>query len=298
MTKDQEDILNMYESSDDVLQENNTVWSANIPFKTAVEAFEAQVDTINNLRDRQEANTTGVTQDKENKRITLETRAYQIGSIVAFYGSVSNKRELLKKVSFTQTKLSEARDNELPGMANQIHQGATDNAAALLAYGITDAMITNLQTAIDDFVTYISKPRAAKADTSAATAQMVKAYDDADKTLKEQIDKGMELYRFANDTFYINYFKARIIVNSPTLKRALDVHFEDSLTHAALEHVSATIDSTIHKRSSNLGNIRQQSLAEGAHSISSTLPGYNALTQPFNVISGETTKIIIAMVKV
>ena len=76
------------------------------------------------------------------------------------------------------------------------------------------------------------------------------------------------------------------------------MHIEDSLTHAALEHVSAAIDSTIHKRSSNLGNIRQQSLAEGAHSISSTLPGYSPLTQPFNVISGETTKIIIAMVKV
>jgi hypothetical protein len=37
---------------------------------------------------------------------------------------------------------------------------------------------------------------------------------------------------------------------------------------------------------------------EGSHSLKASLPGYVDATRTFNVITGETTKIVIRMVRV
>jgi len=298
MTKDQEDILNMYEAVSDVLQTHNAVWSGNVPFSDAVAELNDNIDDIGDLRDQQEADITGVTDDKDQKRKSLQDQTYTVGSIIVFYASTNNKRDLLKKVNFTQSALSKARDNELPGMSEQVHQAAVDNAAVLAPYGISAAIITNLEAAIADFVKYISKPRAAQSETSAATEQLPKVYDDTDKLLEERLDKGMELFKAIDIDFYTQYFNARIIVNSPTQKRALEVKFVDDATGNPIAHVRVTVDTTIHRRSSLKGNIRVQNLTEGAHSLKTSLPGYADATQDFNVISGETTKIEVRLVKV
>ncbi|HLG34537.1 MAG TPA: hypothetical protein VI757_06610 [Bacteroidia bacterium] len=298
MTKDQEDILNMYEAVDDVLQTHNAVWNTNVPFSDTVADFEANIDTIGNLRDQQEEDTTGVTQDKNNKRLLLESKTYTMGSIIVFYASVTNNRKLLEKVNYTRSKLENARDNELPAFSKHVHQAAVDNAAALVAYGVTPLMIADLGTAIDNFVKDIGKPREAVSDTSAATEQLPGVYSNNDLLLAERLDKGMELFKAANPDFYTQYFNARIIVNSPTLTRALDVKFVDDITGNPIAHVKVNVDGTINRRSSLKGNIRVQSLSEGAHSLTGKLPGYVDALQNFNVISGETTKIVVRMVKV
>ncbi|MBK5284629.1 MAG: carboxypeptidase regulatory-like domain-containing protein [Bacteroidia bacterium] len=298
MTKDQEDILNMYEATADVLQTHNSVWSSNVPFSAAVAELNDNIDDIGDLRDQQETDTTGVTDDKDLKRKTLEDQTYTAASIIIFYASTNNKRELLKKVSFNRSALSKARDNELPGMSDQVHQAAADNALAVLPFGWTALMTSDLGTAINDYVDYISKPRAALSETSAATEELPKVYDATTKLLEERLDKGMELYRVTKPDFYAQYFNARIIVNSPTLKRALQVQFVDDATGKPIAHVRVTVDTTIHRRSSKKGNIRVQNLTEGAHQFKTSIPGYADTTRDFNVISGETTKMEIRLVKV
>jgi len=299
MTKDQEDILNMYQSTDDVLQkpEHAPIWAANVPFDAAVTELEDNIDKIEEQRDIQGEDTTGITDDKQNKRKSLEDQTFTAGSIIVFYASAVNNRKLLKKVNFTRSELRDARDNELPGMSEQVHQEAVANAAAVLPYGLTGAMTTDLDTAKNDFVEFISKPRAAKSETSAATEQLPKIYIDTNTLLEERIDKGMELYRVSNPGFYTEYFNARIIVNSPTLKRALEIHFEDE-NGSALEHVKVLVDGNINRRSSSKGNIRVQTLTEGAHAFTASLPGFNPVSQNFNVVAGETTKIALRMVRV
>jgi hypothetical protein len=297
MNKVQEDTLNMYETVSDVLHTHDAVWNTNVPFTDAVTALDDNIDTIGNLRDQQDEDTTGVTEDKGEKRKTLEDQTFAIGSAIVFYASVNNNRELKKKVDFPRSTLERARDNELPGMSSQVHQEAVAHAADILPFGITAGMITNLGTALADYVDYISKPRAAKSETSAATEQLPQAFTDTDKVLEERLDKGMELYKTTNADFYLQYFNARVIVNSPTQKRALEVQFQDGATGNPLEHVKVLVDGSINRRSSEKGNIRVQSLSEGGHSLTASLPGFVTHPENFNVISGETTRIVIRMVR-
>jgi hypothetical protein len=298
MTKGQEDKLNMYEAVDSVLQTHNAVWSGNVPFSAAVAQLENNIDEVEDTRDLQEVDNTGIREDKDNRRKKLEDDTYTIGSVIAFYASTVNNRELLKKVNFSRTELHNSRDNELPGMGNQVQQAAVANTLALAPFGITPVMITTHQSSIDDFVEYISKPRAALAETSAATEELPGIFAATDTLLEERLDKGMELYRVSNEDFYTQYFNARIIVNSPTQTRSLEVHFEELVGGAPVARAIVTVDGTIHRRSSRLGNIRVQSLAEGAHHLDVVLPGYDNASADFNVISGVTTKITVKLTKI
>jgi len=297
MTKDQEDTLNMYQSTDDVLIANAAIYAANLPLTAAVGDLDAAIDAIGDLRDQQEEDTKGVTEDKQQNRQTLEDQTYTIASIIVFYASGINNRTLLQKVNFTRSELTRARDNELPGMSEQVHQAAVANAAAILPFGVTATMITDLNSSLQTYVDSISKPRAAKSDTSAATDQLPQQFADTTKLLEERIDKGMELYRVSNSAFYAAYFNARIIVNSPTRKRALEVVFIDSKTEKIISRVKVRVGS-INRRSSKLGRIFIQNLTEGPHILKAFLPGYNNAEQDFNIISGETTKLTITMIKI
>jgi hypothetical protein len=298
MTKDQEDKLNMYQAVDGVLQSHNSVWTANTEFSAAVDELEDNIDSIVNLAEQQDEDITGVTEDKDEARAELETNTLSVASIVVFWASKTGNRKLVKKVNYTKTELHDARDNELPTMGNTVYKEANANSAALLPFGLTAGMITTLQTSISTFQDYISKPREALADTSAATKQLPPVFAATDKLLAEQLDNGMALYQVSHPDFYTQYFNARVIVNSPTLTRALEAHFEDFDTGLPLEHVSVLVDINITRRSSEKGNIRVQSLDEGRHHITAGLPGYVTAGEDFNVILGETTKLVIKLRKV
>lgn len=296
MTKDQEDKLNMYETVDGVLQGNDTVWTGNSEFSDAVDDLEDDIEKIGDLAQQQMEDITGITEDKHEARIALEEQIIAVASIIVFWASRGGGRGIVNKVNFGRSELSKARDNEITGMAEQVHEVAADNAAVLVPFGLTPAMITALADAITEYNKHISKPREALTETSAATEQLPPVFRDTDKILEEQLDKGMELFKVSEPDFYTQYFNARIIVNSPTQKRALEVTFTDMVTNAPLFHVSVVIDDTIKRRSSKKGNIRVQNLAEGSHTLEADLPGYEHIKVIFNVIAGETTKLVVKMI--
>ena len=74
MLKEQEDTNNMYGTVEQVLDDNTTIYTANVPFKTAVAAFKTNNAKIETLREQQETDNKGITQDKKEKRDKSEGR--------------------------------------------------------------------------------------------------------------------------------------------------------------------------------------------------------------------------------
>jgi hypothetical protein len=137
MNKEQEDNLNMQQTVSGVLHSNNGVWTANTPFSDAVDELDDGIDAISEQRDIQMQDNTGVAQDKELLREDLEDRTYTIGKVIAFYASTVKNRKLFKKVNYTRSELRNARDNELPTLAQKVHEEAVSNDVAILPYGVT-----------------------------------------------------------------------------------------------------------------------------------------------------------------
>lgn len=203
----------MYGTVEQVLDDNTTIYTANVPFKTAVAAFKTNNAKIETLREQQETDNKGITQDKKEKRDKLETESIKIGSVVSFFAAQTGKQRAAAKVNFNKSELARARDNEVTGMAEQVYNAANDNAAALVAYGITAGMITDYRDLIDAYSALVSAPRTARTETSAATKQLPPLFDANNLLLTEQLDMGMELYS-TSDPGFLTRTRARALLST------------------------------------------------------------------------------------
>jgi hypothetical protein len=97
-----------------------------------------------------------------------------------------------------------------------ILQRVNDNAAALVAYGISAATITaltGLQTAWNAAKT---KPAAAKGNRKAMDAAIETLFGDCDALLNDQLDKSIAPFRTSHPDFYNAYFANRNIIDNPS----------------------------------------------------------------------------------
>ena len=67
------------------------------------------------------------------------------------YATVVNNSVLLAQVKYTESAVNKSSDSNLISIAQVVHDAANANAAALVAYGVTAANITTMQTTITSF---------------------------------------------------------------------------------------------------------------------------------------------------
>ena len=95
--------------------------------------------------------------------------------------------------------------------------GIKDVAAGIIAslpdYGVTEAELTALQTAIDEYKAMESSPRLGIIDRKAATGQIGMLISENSRILKNQLDKLIGQLEEENPEFYRDYFNAREIID-------------------------------------------------------------------------------------
>jgi hypothetical protein len=291
MNKDQEDVFRMYQSVHEVLKSNNSIWSAIIPFGNAVNTLKTYIDELSDLRQRQLEDVSGIAADKKTKRMQMEELAFQIQAIVVFYASTTANIKLLAKVDFNRSDYTLARSNEVAGICEQVHDAAASNAAALLPFGLTAAMLNSFRTSIDEFISIIDEPKATRSRAARATKKIPGKIRRTTKLLKEQLDSGMELYRESHTDFYSKYLKARKIVNTARRRRALKATF----VTASTGNVRVQIDGNIKRMTKGKSSVYVQHLDEGKHTLEATGADGGTKKVEFNLVKGETVKLIVKL---
>ena len=295
MNKDQQDNFRMYQAVYKVLDDNNGIWNSIVPFANAVNTLNTYIDELSDLRNAQMADIKGITEDKKAIRKKLEDLSYKIETIIVFYASMTDNKKLLKKVNFNRSDYTLETDNGVVGICEQILQAANDNFAALLAYGLTAAMLNDLSVLIDSFTGFIDKPGAAKNEIARATKKIPAKIRRTTKLLKEQIDRIMELFHEPNKDFYTQYFKARKIVNTARRKRALKATFISAADNKAIAGLKLNVDGKIKRTTSRTGTVYVQHLDEGKHFVEAIKADGGKTKIDFNVIKGETAKLEVKL---
>ncbi|MCB9182761.1 MAG: hypothetical protein H6591_02505 [Flavobacteriales bacterium] len=85
-----------------------------------------------------------------------------------------------------------------------------------MAYGITAADPTSLQTKITAYVDVVAFPRNAVTIRKGATAELNALIKDTMKLLNNRLDPMIEEFRESDPKFYKEYFDGRIIVDLGT----------------------------------------------------------------------------------
>ncbi|MEP6820867.1 MAG: hypothetical protein ABI946_00795 [Chthoniobacterales bacterium] len=214
MKDPQENKLSMYRTVQTVLKNNTAEVATIVALDLQVTNLNSSIALIDSLAQAQASETSGVTIDKANVSDEMVDMTMRVAGALKAFASVGNDETLLKKASLTKSDLVKARDEMRPTMAQEIHDLANTNIAALSDYGITAATLTALQTRIDAYKLVAAGPQVAKAEKSTATDLLDQEFARADTILNERIDGLIKQLQGSGTTLYDDYTNARKIINT------------------------------------------------------------------------------------
>ncbi|MFT3739162.1 MAG: PEGA domain-containing protein [Breznakibacter sp.] len=310
MTSMQEDKLSMYYVVKGICEKYQSVWAANVVFAATYDLWVAKIPLIEQNRDVQTMETSGVTTDKKSKRAAMVEGVLFIAKRLQSYAHVAGDPEILESVRYSASDMKKARDTDVVGICNAVLTRANANVTALAAYGVTPALISESQAAITAYSATLSKPTAAKAQTKTATENLARLFKEADDLLVKRLDLDIELFKVTDPDFYSQYRTGRIIVStgksvaallgsvtvagsSETLKGVVFTFSPEN--GGASKTASVAGAGTLVKKSAQKGNFRILSMPEGAYMVTVKKVGYKDQVVTVYVANGETTSLKIEM---
>ena len=312
MNINQEDKFSMYYVVKNTCEKYQTTWTTNAVFAATYNLWVAKIPLIEQNRDAQTLETTGITTDKTAKRNSMTEKTLFMINRLQSYANVVNNPELLESIKYTASDLKKSRDTDVIGICNTVLAKANANAAAIATYGVTAAMITELQAAITAYSATLAKPKAAKSQTKTATENLTKLFKEADELLVKRLDLDIELFKTSKPDFYSQYKTARIII--PTGGGATSVLGSVNLagsgeplkgvsftfvaeTNGMMKTAAATeTTKPIVKKSADKGKFRA-TLPESTYKVIVEKIGYKKQEVTITVVNGETTNLNIELEK-
>lgn len=211
LNKIQENKLTMYEAVLTLLQENESVLTPYDAMVTSKAEFSTLVGQIRAKGQERGTVTAGKAAGKQQAEDALIAALMEVTAPLYSYGRKSGKTDVKEVADVTEGKLTRMRDTELASRATTIHQKANAEIANLGNYGITVAMLTELQNKITVFSAAIGERESSAAARVGMTMSIAELFDKADEFLNEDFDRLMERVRNSDTEFYNKYFAARVI---------------------------------------------------------------------------------------
>ncbi|MCA9210841.1 MAG: hypothetical protein KDA55_20925, partial [Planctomycetales bacterium] len=182
MNDRQEDRFSMFLVVRGFLDQNSATVSSIPAFLAAQNDFGTQVDAIQSLS-QQLLSSAGTTADKTQLRGAMADAAVPIAAAMRALAAVTGDNQLAAQADVTRITLIGGRDTVAADRADQLHAVATQQAANLVDYGISDSHLTTLRAAIDAYRAAVQAPQQTIAANAAVRVQINDAFSAPNKTL-------------------------------------------------------------------------------------------------------------------
>ncbi len=193
---------------------NNSAAIAGVPLLVAqVAELDDSIALVDNLAQGQMSETSGVTLNKEQVRETMIRKTLQVAGQLKAWASINKNEELLAKVKISHSSFMDKRDDLRANLAQEIHDLANTNLAALADAGTTAATLSALQTRVDTYKLASPSTREAIVHVSTLTKLLETELRRADTIQRERLDGLMEQFSDTEPNFYNTYHAARYIID-------------------------------------------------------------------------------------
>ena len=242
-TDDQTRFLNSAKAGAHVLADNTLVWDAVPKRLDKHNDLNNSTAAIDLLLGDQGTDHTGLAANKKVLKLNAGKTALLVAKPMAVYAKDTGNLTLLGEIDFELSDLIRGKDADLAAKWLLVFQRASvpATAAALVAYGVTALMITDVDLARTKFLNAASDPQSAAAHTQAVTdaianefkhlrsivtdiRDMAKALPAANADLAKEIDEVFELNKSG-----VHHVVAQI-------------EFRDKDTNVLLPHVKFTLN--------------------------------------------------------
>lgn len=213
MTNRQENKNSMYYAVTGICSKHEKIWIVVPAFTKAHSVFNEYFQEIQQVNEIQLTNTTGITKDKQKQEAEMIAKTLLVSSNLFAYASMADNQGLKSRVDCSPSILKRMPDTELKNQCSMVLKAGYEFADALVDFGTSVEDLKALGKEITDYENILAAPREAVATKSTATAKLDELFAQADKVLKEQIDKMMTLFQVKTPDFYREYHNARKIID-------------------------------------------------------------------------------------
>lgn len=172
----------------------------------------------------------GKTIDKRELHKKMCALSAQIGQIIAVYAYTTENEDLRKSVNFSLTHYNRLRDDEVAMLCSIVSEKAENNKTELVNYGITQAMIEELNGYITLYSGTSQLNLLQIKQRKIYTQQLRDLFNDARKIVYNKLDGVMMIFQFSHHEVYQLYLEAR---NSMPKRKAKKSTGEETNKEAA-----------------------------------------------------------------
>jgi len=179
----------------------------------ASQLLKAGQATINQNRQVQEADSSGLTKNKSELRSELNRLILLFAAGLKAHATSTKNSELKTKANYKAYDLQKTADSVLADIGRLLHETALPIRSDLAKYAVTEPDFQKMEQLLDEFRLAIPKRRVAINISKVSTGNIDGVFKAQDKLLKEQVDALMEPFRFSQPDFYNAYRNARSVVD-------------------------------------------------------------------------------------
>jgi len=309
MNNTQESTLSMSVGTINYLNKNASITS-NLPgFEPLFTKFKENTNGILVLREQQEIDKSGITENKELLRADLVAKAYDISHKTEVYATLVNNLILAKEVHFPETSLSKATDSKLESRVLIIIEKVNAYLSELMPYGVSAADLAALQNVFALFRAAIPGPRAGTIDRKSVTDQLAILFKN-NKSVLDKIDLLIDIVRLSQPVFYSGYKNSRKIIQTGNGSLALTARVLDADTGIGIKGVKFTFvpqngngesfksEEPMVKITAQKGRLNIKNMSDGAYRTIVAKTGYKQKELIVNKAAGDRIKLNIQLEKI
>lgn len=208
-TKHQRMLLN----TQSALDNNTTRWSS-IPVMVSMKNnLDEVIQRIEVQNEKVNPSSQQITTSKQDVRKGLAEKAVSFSGILQAYAAINSLPEMAALVKLSKTNILECRETDVEALVKPVINTARAELAQLVDFSVTEEMIVELETSLDNFKVLIGQPRTIRNQAFAAMDKMDELFDKALELVKEKIDKLMIRFEYSDTEFFQEYKRARTIVD-------------------------------------------------------------------------------------
>lgn len=296
MQKRQIDNYDMFLAVENHFDDNPLLWNTNVPITATKTLLSSKIDAMAAQVALQLVNPTGITDEKEKIRTSLEDQTLLISGNTSGYAQIVGKSELYKRVFYTKTDIARFRDAEFIGVCTTLAADATTELANLAPYGITAAVLTTYSTTVAAFGAIMKNPAGAIAKRKEATEKIEDFIVEIVDILDTRMDNLIGMLNATQPSFVGIYKNLRAVNSTGSNQLSLTITTLNAVSNEPIANVNLElVGEGITRVSSERGYNTITNLVAGSHQIKAMHPNYKPKTATFTVVTGETTELVLLL---
>lgn len=212
MNKEQGNHFKMFLNTQDCLNNQPTAWS-NIPRITNYKNDLDEIISRITEKSQSAQSSVSVSGRKANLKEAIALKAASLSGVLQVYAQETGNTDLAAKVKLTKSDVDKTKEQNIDAVVKNLVSIAQENLEPLAEFGITEALLTEILSTMEEFNGLIGKPRSILNAKYVTLDSIEQLFDEGNDLLRSRLDNLMLMFKENNPEFYNGYERARTIVD-------------------------------------------------------------------------------------